>query len=503
MQVVVRGDNRLHPFSESFDRAEQIKDLTYAPGYFVKTPTIQNDHKYSLSKPVLVSIGGWYETDAVQFYTISLKSRKFSGKLSRNPWIVFMPGSTPEEDFEEMQRLAKTEAADGGITVVRNSQEFKKFLPSALLSLNKASYNTCMEAISYGTPLVVVPFDRAEHIIRARGLEREGVAGVASIPGTRPLVDSVCGSANSPAEWGQLIDDIYSRRGMLREHRIQLDGAEKFAKKIVDDVIPTSKTTSVYRPVVKRRSLASLPLIDALIFDWDDTLVDLGSAVDMSFDYAIDSMVRRGNRKVYDWTIANKRNRTAPYSPPEFFCQMFGSTAVGQEAYALQMQCFHELISEGAVRIKDGVPEVLDYCRECGLPMAIASNSPQIVLELGRKALLGPGFQDLIMIGTDCNIPSKQESQILEMALSRMKEKYDVSLGVLESIYSIGDSYEKDGYPSIKLGFTFIRFGSIAASLDRLEDLNTAATLSSHSELLRFIYSHSRTKDKCNVHQAS
>lgn len=486
LEVVIRGDNELHPFVDSFERAAEIEDITNAPGYFVNSARTRNDHSYAVDKPVLISSGGWYAGDALRFYTICLAARKHAGPLARNPWLVFVPWSAEIHEFTAIRKIAECASPDGAIQVVRNGGAFERLLPHAALSINAASYNTCLEALACETPFVVVPLATSEQVVRARRLHVSGLAGIASLP-TNVAADSNSSSLmiEVAAEmWGSVVESTYALRDRLRHHSVQLNGAQRFATRLARESAKSPRLCARIHQTGHRRSEIHLPPVEALILDWDDTIVCPGDAVALSYQFALEQMTLHGYVRCRDWTLETKRRGLAPYDPLTFFSELFGDATAGEKAYSLQVSQYRELIRNGAVRMQEGAAELLSFCKTLGLPMAVVSNSPQETVALGRNTLLVPDMHDLIVIGTGANRPPKPNPHTMRLAVAAMEDKYSMRLEAPEGIYSIGDSYQREGRASIEMGFTFIRFGRPPSKRTRLEEVNTHATVASHWELI-------------------
>ena len=108
--------------------------------------------------------------------------------------------------------------------VERQRDDFQALLAKSLLSVSQAGYNTVVEVLRLGKPMVLVPFETAtetEQTIRARRLRDRGLAEV------------VWESELTPSSLARAIDQAGGRPA-ARELALDLDGAATSARLVAE-----------------------------------------------------------------------------------------------------------------------------------------------------------------------------------------------------------------------------------------------------------------------------
>ncbi|MGF1477156.1 MAG: glycosyltransferase family protein [Geminicoccaceae bacterium] len=165
-QVLVHGDPRWIKLDATFDQVPMIADMVRYTGYVSSQTAPQKSHK---SDHILVSAGG----GAVggRLVAAATEAAK-SAEGARFLWHV-VAGN----------RATDWHAADkpDNLLVERERSDFIDLLAKAGVSVSQAGYNTVVETMIAGTPMVLVPYADAgenEQTRRAGMLAERGVAQV-------------------------------------------------------------------------------------------------------------------------------------------------------------------------------------------------------------------------------------------------------------------------------------------------------------------------------------
>lgn len=483
-EIIPQGDSFLHPFSENYPEFQGVTDLVHELGYFVRNgdDILLNDLVYHEDKPVLVAVGGTFGYDAKSHLETGIQSRKYSGQLSNNPWHIFVPMQASEEDFEELKRLAKQEDPDGKIIVQRNSLAYKDMIPDAALVLIKGAYNSTMEALLSRTPFVTAPIGKNEQIKRSQKYQEKGIAPILLTPETSRVVGGSISAPTEPEAWGGVIDQCYKDRIIHTQNmgKVNTNGLKNFVEKLEQDLshkplgmdhqfsIVQSETFAAYeektRNIAWKHSIKSAyPEAKAFILDWDETCVDNFGLADFVFAEVDKVMADRGCDVINAITLADKRGATAPYNPKDFFALKYGAVN-GADAYDLYEKIYFDVMDEFIVE-NNGLEYFLQDCNRQGIPVVVVSNSPAYIVQRGRdilslkRSLSEDCYKNLHVIGTGDGVRYKPDTHMMEMAFDYLEKQYLRTHGrelEVENVYSVGDTFSKDGVPSIKMGFNYI-----------------------------------------------
>ncbi|MEM7226567.1 MAG: HAD family hydrolase [Pseudomonadota bacterium] len=102
----------------------------------------------------------------------------------------------------------------------------------------------------------------------------------------------------------------------------------------------------------------------AILFDWDNTLVDTWEIIHHAYSVTLTAM------ELEPWTLAQIKTRVRK-SARDSFSQMFGPRA--EEATRIFYQAFEEVHLE-MLRALPGTETMLDRLSDAGLPLAVVSN---------------------------------------------------------------------------------------------------------------------------------
>ena len=201
-RVLAHTDPALVPFGLTFPYADALGPRLVSTGYVVDPgpPPCAGDE-------VLVSAGGGRVGG--RLLATALAARPLTG-LSRRPWRLIAGGASAADELAGL-------AADlpAGVVVEQQRDDFQALLAKSLLSVSQAGYNTVVEVLRLGKPMVLVPFETAtetEQTIRARRLRDRGLAEV------------VWESELTPIGLARAIDAMIGRPAAQRP-ALDLDGA--------------------------------------------------------------------------------------------------------------------------------------------------------------------------------------------------------------------------------------------------------------------------------------
>jgi predicted glycosyltransferase len=200
-RILVHADPRLVPFDLTFPFTADLAERLVYTGYVAQqaeAPAAREGRG-----EVLVSAGGGRVGGRLIEVAIAARA------LSRHqavPWRLVDAG-------------ACNPAAPRGVILDRQRPDFQALLANCLLSVSQAGYNTVVEALKLGKPMVLVPFATAsetEQTIRAERLARLGLAEVIGESELSP-----------PALAGAVDRALDAPRPAA--HAFALDGAERSA----------------------------------------------------------------------------------------------------------------------------------------------------------------------------------------------------------------------------------------------------------------------------------
>jgi predicted glycosyltransferase len=206
-RVLVHTDPALVPFAASFPHAAALGERLVSTGYVVEAgPTADTGEE------VLVSAGGGRVGGTL--LATALAARPLSA-LRRRPWRLIAGAASGGELAADLP---------AGVVVERQRDDFQALLAKSLLSVSQAGYNTVVEVLRLGKPMVLVPFETAtetEQTIRARRLRDRGLAEV------------VWESELTPSRLAQAIDEVAGRQ-VARRSPLDLDGAATSARLVAE-----------------------------------------------------------------------------------------------------------------------------------------------------------------------------------------------------------------------------------------------------------------------------
>lgn len=170
-RVLVHTDPKLIPFGLTFPFADALQEWLIDTGYVVDatTPVLTTDGRGE----VLVSAGGGRVGSAL--LEVAIEARPLT-RLRDAPWRLIAGGG-----YDEAALAALRTKLPSGMILERQRRDFSALLANSLLSVSQAGYNTVVEGLRLGKPLVLVPFEtdaETEQWIRAERVASLGLAAV-------------------------------------------------------------------------------------------------------------------------------------------------------------------------------------------------------------------------------------------------------------------------------------------------------------------------------------
>jgi predicted glycosyltransferase len=214
-RVLVHGDPGAISFERTFPPAGRIAGKIEYTGYVVDDarPAAGNAGEGE----VIVSAGGG--AVGAGLLAAAIRARSLTMLRDRR-WRVLAGSNLPEEDFQELAKLA---SGNAGVELERNRPDFTTLLANCAVSVSQAGYNTLMETLIAGARAVVVPF--------ARGQETEQTLRARCFAG-RGLLELVEESALTPQTLAAAIDRA-ARKPRAPLGAVNLEGAQRSAASIM------------------------------------------------------------------------------------------------------------------------------------------------------------------------------------------------------------------------------------------------------------------------------
>ena len=212
-RVLVHGDRRLVPFELTFPLATALGARVVETGYVVDP---DGPARSTGQDEVLVSAGGG-RVGAALLETAS--DARALTRVAALPWRLVAGGALDLARFAALH-----ERLPGGMILERQRSDFQALLANSLLSVSQAGYNTVVEGLRLGKPMVLVPFETASETEQRVRAERLAGLGCAEV---------VWESDLSPSSLARAIDRALETR---QERRLQLDlnGAATSARLIAE-----------------------------------------------------------------------------------------------------------------------------------------------------------------------------------------------------------------------------------------------------------------------------
>lgn len=167
--VVVHSDPSLVPFGASFPHIRAIQDRLRYAGYLAaaESPTAG----FAARSGVVVSAGGGAVGERLLRRALEARHRS---RLAGEPWTLVGGVRADADRLRELRALA-----GDGVAVLGHDPDLPARIAGARVSVSQAGYNTVVETLAAGTPMVLVPFaadGEDEQTRRARELAARGFA---------------------------------------------------------------------------------------------------------------------------------------------------------------------------------------------------------------------------------------------------------------------------------------------------------------------------------------
>jgi predicted glycosyltransferase len=214
-RILVHTDPQLIPFDLTFPFAAALRDRLVDTGYVVDAAATPAPGSLGASE-VLVSAGGGVV--GAKLLEAAIEARSLT-TLAQAPWRLVAGGNLAAERFAALEARLPD-----GMALDRHRADFDALFANSLLSVSQAGYNTVVEGLRLGKPMVLVPFETAsetEQRIRAERLANLGLA------------EAVWESALAASSLARAIDAAYRRpvsAGPGPGLALNLDGAATTAR---------------------------------------------------------------------------------------------------------------------------------------------------------------------------------------------------------------------------------------------------------------------------------
>jgi predicted glycosyltransferase len=214
-RILVHTDPQLIPFDLTFPFAAELQDRLINTGYVVDAAAPSAEPTPG-GPEVLVSAGGGRVGAALLEAAIDARGLT---SLAAAPWRLVAGGNFAADRFAALAtRLPQ------GMALDRHRDDFDALFVNSLLSVSQAGYNTVVEGLRLGKPMVLVPFETAsetEQRIRAERLVGLGLAEAVweSELAASSLARAIDAACRRPVRVGPVLD---------------LDGAATTARLVVE-----------------------------------------------------------------------------------------------------------------------------------------------------------------------------------------------------------------------------------------------------------------------------
>jgi predicted glycosyltransferase len=214
-RILVHTDPQLIPFDLTFPFAAALRDRLVDTGYVVDAPAQATG---AIGPPeVLVSAGGGRV--GATLLEAAIEARGLTS-LAKAPWRLVAGGNLAADRFAALQARLPD-----GVALDRHRADFDALFANSLLSVSQAGYNTVVEGLRLGKPMVLVPFETASETEQRIRAERLASLGLAEAVWERELAASTLARA---------IDAAYRRPATpgsgLNRAPLNLDGAATTAR---------------------------------------------------------------------------------------------------------------------------------------------------------------------------------------------------------------------------------------------------------------------------------
>ncbi len=209
-RVLVHGDPSLLPFCASFPAAAALGDRLIHTGYLAPRSRPVRER----TREILVSAGGGAVGRSLRAVAVAA-----ARLTAHRPWRIV---GGPAAEAQELAALAAD--APPGVVIDGHRADLADLLARAAVSVSQAGYNTVVEALAAGTPMVLVPFADGREDEQTRRAEALAARGSAWLLPERSL---------TPRALARTVTEALAAPAIV-EHGIRLDGAARAAEAILE-----------------------------------------------------------------------------------------------------------------------------------------------------------------------------------------------------------------------------------------------------------------------------
>ena len=185
--------------------------------------------------------------------------------------------------------------------------------------------------------------------------------------------------------------------------------------------------------------------LKVVIFDWDNTLVESGSAL----VFCVNKILEKYN--LPEWEIS-KNKRDDRLSFRDNFPRIFGENAV--EAYREYRQVYLQNV-KNMISVFDGVYDIINLFHQNNIPLVVMSNKDRLLLDFESDFL----FKKEDFAKVVCGHEAKRDKPYADQLFYCLDGMLDVEKISEESVWMIGDSpidsecAKNSGARAIRVGF--------------------------------------------------
>ena len=173
----------------------------------------------------------------------------------------------------------------------------------------------------------------------------------------------------------------------------------------------------------------------ALIFDMDGVILDTEQLVRRSWNLAAQDYGAANSDPVFLLTVGTTRKHTC-----DILREHYGTDFPAEEFNTALSKIYHEIEAVEGVPVKPGARELLEWAKQSGFPVGLASSTRQPIVEreLGRENLLQ--YFDYVL-GGDRIARSKPFPDIYETACREMQVQPSNAFAIEDSYNGIRSAH--------------------------------------------------------------
>lgn len=197
--------------------------------------------------------------------------------------------------------------------------------------------------------------------------------------------------------------------------------------------------------------------IAAVIFDWDDTILD-------SFGYyqqLHDTVVRRMRKEGFKPAQPNDAFVIQDRHVIPSFHGFYDDWGTVQHATKLRNELYETTRHE--IKPYNDALQTLHFLKEHDIPFAIASNTPQEIVQEQFRHIFGKEFPGTVVVGAGGpnHHPKKPDPAMIETALKALGHPEASN----KAVYFVGDTHNTDIDAAVKLGLSPVLFSNLDADI--------------------------------------